>query len=586
MKRKLLIVILAVLSCFACAFAFTACGGSTDGNETPKVVEVTGVYLDNSSLSLEAGQTRRLNFTVTPGNATDKTVYWRSSNTTVATVSNGVVTAKKAGTATITATAGYEDAICKVTVTEKSISVDSVSLNKTFLTLEVGGTEMLTATVLPSNATDKTVSWRISDPSVVMVINGEVTAKKAGTTTITAIAGSKSATCEVTVIEKVIEVTAIYLDKNSVTIKTEESETLVATVRPANASDKTVIWESSNTSVASVSENGTVTGISEGNARIFATSSNGIEAMCEVTVVENTYGYVFAEYSGGYTVVGYNGTDTILNIPSSFRGSPVVAIGNITDTEAQDNNYPLSETAKTERGGFYYNNIIEKIILADTITDVNAYAFSNCNNLKEVILNEGLTHIGFKAFAMAGVKELKIPSTLDYIFCGLFGSSIETLEFAKVQHSHFTKYFGYYKDASILLDVPSVCYYRGEIDSHFEVTSYGSKRVYTGVSTPGVITGSLDLEYPSSYKLINRWFTTPNGDKCYLYGNYEITTRQVKVTTEWDASLYVYYNCPSQITGNFYIFPATLKKVVINDSEYDSSFVEDLNIEFVNNYAM
>ena len=153
--------------------------------------------MNSSSTTLNVGQTQTLTATVTPSNATDKTVSWSSSDATIAYVdSYGTVRAISAGTATITATAGEVSAECIVTVV---VPATSVSLNKTELILEKGKSETLTATVSPSNATDKTVTWTTSDASVATVENGVVRAIKVGTATITAKAGNKSATCAVTV---------------------------------------------------------------------------------------------------------------------------------------------------------------------------------------------------------------------------------------------------------------------------------------------------------------------------------------------------------------------------------------------------
>ncbi|MCI6918267.1 Ig-like domain-containing protein, partial [bacterium] len=140
---------------------------------------------------------------VYPDNSTNKNVSWKSSNTSVATVNNGVVTALKAGTATITVTTEYcgKTATCQVTVNERIYNVESVSLDKTNITLTEGDSETLTATVYPDNATNKNVSWKSSNTSVATVNNGVVTAIKAGTATITVTTedGRKTASCQVIV---------------------------------------------------------------------------------------------------------------------------------------------------------------------------------------------------------------------------------------------------------------------------------------------------------------------------------------------------------------------------------------------------
>ena len=153
--------------------------------------------LNKTTASLKAGETVTLTATVNPSDATDKTITWTTSDQTIATISNGVVTAKKVGTATITAKAGSKTAICTITVV--ATEVTSVTLNKTTASLKAGETVTLTATVNPSDATDKIVTWTTSDQTIATVSNGVVTAKKVGTATITAKAGSKTATCIVTV---------------------------------------------------------------------------------------------------------------------------------------------------------------------------------------------------------------------------------------------------------------------------------------------------------------------------------------------------------------------------------------------------
>lgn len=172
---------------------------------TPTTVAVSSVSLSKTSITLTEGDKETLTATVLPNNATDKTVEWSSSNTSVASVSNGTVTAIKAGTTTITVKTkdGGKTAACAVSVKTKVIAVTGVTLNKTELTLTEGNSETLSATVKPDDATDKTVSWTSSDATVASVDdNGKVTAVKAGTATITVKTkdGEKTATCKITVV--------------------------------------------------------------------------------------------------------------------------------------------------------------------------------------------------------------------------------------------------------------------------------------------------------------------------------------------------------------------------------------------------
>ena len=173
--------------------------------EIPKVA-VSGITLNNSTLSLTTGQNFTLQAMLSPSNATNKEVTWESSDAGVAAVSkDGVVTAKKAGKATIVAKAADESgkyASCVVTVTEVKKEVTGVTLNKSSLNLGVGGSEVLSATVLPVDATNKQVTWLSSTPSVATVSqSGVVTGVKEGTTQISVITadGSKTAICSVIV---------------------------------------------------------------------------------------------------------------------------------------------------------------------------------------------------------------------------------------------------------------------------------------------------------------------------------------------------------------------------------------------------
>ena len=177
-------------------------------NETTTTVDVEKVSLNKSATTLTEGESETLTATITPSNATgDKTVKWSSSNAEVAAVdSNGKVTAKKAGTAVITATSSNrKTASCTVTVKQKEIAITGISLNKSTTSITEGESETLTATITPSNATgDKTVKWSSSNTAVASIDSaGKVTAKKAGTAVITATSSNgKTASCTVTVKQK------------------------------------------------------------------------------------------------------------------------------------------------------------------------------------------------------------------------------------------------------------------------------------------------------------------------------------------------------------------------------------------------
>ena len=169
----------------------------------------------------------------------------------------------------------------------QKVAVTGVSLKPNTLSLKVGKAEALSAVVIPANADNKTVSWSTSDPSVATVANGLVTAVKEGSATITVTTadGGKTATCAVTVSTDVIPVTGIKLNMETADLEEGKTLQLEAILEPANTTERNVSWKSSNTEVATVSENGLVTGVSAGEATITAKISS-FEASCKITVYE------------------------------------------------------------------------------------------------------------------------------------------------------------------------------------------------------------------------------------------------------------------------------------------------------------
>lgn len=275
----------------ATVHAVTSDGGKMASCLVKVGTPVKGVALSISSRTLYVGDSSLdIRATISPENATDKSLEWSSSDPAVASVIPGAALAAiikplKAGTATITATTkdgGYK-ASCIVTVKQH---VTSVSLNNPKLEFYAGESSTLTATVLPSDASDKSVTWSSSNTSVASVSNGKVTAVSPGTAVIKVKTNdsSKEASCTVTVKRHVSGVT---LNKSKLDLHIGESESLTVTVSPSDATDKSVTWTSSNTSVADVSDNGKVTPKSVGTADITVTTKDGNhKATCSVTVKE------------------------------------------------------------------------------------------------------------------------------------------------------------------------------------------------------------------------------------------------------------------------------------------------------------
>ena len=251
------------------------------------------ITLSPSTPTIAISQSVTLNVAVDTGSSS---VNWTSSNNSIATVANGVVTGVAVGTATITATSTLNSEVTgTATVTVTSVPVTGVSLNKNTLSLPVETSETLVATITPSNATNKNVTWSSNNTSVATVnSSGAVSALAAGnaTITVTTVDGSFTANCAVTVQPASLEtvyVTSVELNKNSLSLEAEKNETLTVTINPTNATNKNVTWSSNKPAFVSVSSTGVVTAIEVGIAIITVTTEDGsFTDTCEVTVTAKT----------------------------------------------------------------------------------------------------------------------------------------------------------------------------------------------------------------------------------------------------------------------------------------------------------
>lgn len=253
-----------------------------------RAVKVTGVSLKKTEITLQKGKTAKIskNVVVAPQNATNTAVKYKTSDKTVASVDkDGNVTANAKGTATITVTTkdGLFTSECKVTVGDQ-VQAAKIKLNKTKLSLKKGKTYTLKATVTPKDCTDKAVKWKSSKSSVVKVdANGKVTAKKAGTATITAATkNGLKATCKITVTDPA---TKVYLTP-AMSIKKGSSVKLTASVFPKTTTDK-LTWSTSNKKVVTVTKSGKIKGVKTGTATITVKTTSGKKATCKVTVVKS-----------------------------------------------------------------------------------------------------------------------------------------------------------------------------------------------------------------------------------------------------------------------------------------------------------
>ena len=357
-------------------------------------IEVNAITISPEVLTLRVGESDVLTATVLPENAADKKVTWATSNSNVATVTEGTVHAMNAGNATITASAGAKSATCNVTVLE--IPVSSVSLNKTTLFMYIGNKETLTASISPENATNKTVTWSSSDPGVASVSDGVITAIKYGATTITAAVGGQAATCRVSVIP--IPVESVTLDKSSVTVYEGARFNLFATVLPDNAADKTVVWTSSDESIVKFHANPSqFRAVSAGEADIIATSGEET-AICHVLVKESeAYSLQYATSDGAPMKCTFI-EDGSIGTPNKMGNMNIVSnvyengVGTLTFDK------PLRSIPSN---AFRYCYNLSYLRIPEGVTWIDGYAFfDHCPALLGIIFPNSLTNISIFALSM------------------------------------------------------------------------------------------------------------------------------------------------------------------------------------------
>ena len=243
---------------------------------TTKTIPAQSVVVSDDELTLTVGKTYTLTATVLPENTTD-VFAWENSNPKIAEISqDGVVKALQPGQTIITAKAGSKTAVCLVSVMPLP---ESVTLDRTELSLVKGESAQLTATVSPSNVIEP-VEWSSSDETVALVEGGKVTAVYAGKATITASVEGKSASCSVTVS---IPSEGITLSSTELALNKGESAQLTATVTPADATDIALEWTSSDEAVAFVSSSGLVSAKAGGQA-VITVKTGAFSASCTVKV--------------------------------------------------------------------------------------------------------------------------------------------------------------------------------------------------------------------------------------------------------------------------------------------------------------
>ena len=244
--------------------------------QTDQNIKISNMKLNEELITIKYGESKKIKAIITPTNATNKKITWKNNNPELISIDasgNIYVKNNKDGNATITATTddgGFTDNV-KITIKsiKNTIPVTGIKLNKSTTTLNYGNSETLIATITPSNATNKKIMWTSNNTSLVTVDNnGKINAigNKDGKAEITAKTVEGNFIANITVNVKGIKVTGIKLDTNSTTLHYGETKNLVATITPNNASNKKIIWTSSNKDLVSVNSSGVIKAIGNKNA--------------------------------------------------------------------------------------------------------------------------------------------------------------------------------------------------------------------------------------------------------------------------------------------------------------------------------
>ena len=257
--------------------------------ENEETVPVENITVNKTIIDLIRGETEKITVTFQPTNAGNQNLIWQSSNNGIATVDEfGNIKAVGIGTATITVRSAQKQDIKRtIIVRVKAVQVATINTNLTVLEMNVGESSKIIADILPSNADNKELIWASSNPKIATENNnGQVRALRYGTTTITvASQENRNITKAVTVKVKDVSATSISTNVNSLELTLGTETKIDATVLPENATNKNIIWTSSNSDIVSVDRQGTITAKKEGKAKktIYAEQKPAIKKIINET---------------------------------------------------------------------------------------------------------------------------------------------------------------------------------------------------------------------------------------------------------------------------------------------------------------
>lgn len=239
----------------------------------------TKIVMSDASIKVDVGQTKTIGFSIQPDDGAERTVTWSSSDTSVAAVEDGVITGKAKGTAVITAASkNCQEAKCTV---EVEVPAKRVTVKERTVRLTVGDEYIINAAVLPADASDKSLTYRVSNSKAVSVdSSGKLKALSRGASYVRVLTANNKS---VLMTFKVYDPIRSVIIPKSITLGCGETAAVSAKFRPYYVKDSTLSWESSDPDVAVV-ENGTIKTFAQGEAVITAAAYNGVSAECRVTV--------------------------------------------------------------------------------------------------------------------------------------------------------------------------------------------------------------------------------------------------------------------------------------------------------------
>lgn len=328
---KIFFVVLLLLSIY---FIISGLTTSENGQNNNEILE-EDLQLSTYILNMKVGEEQEVIATIIPSNATYQDITWYSGNTSVVTVTNGLVKANGVGKTIIKVTSSKKQIskMINVTVSDNEIPVEKINVNTPTIELYVGDKNKIEYSIEPNDATNKKISYATSDKNVAgFDQEGNLVGVNEGTATITLKSkNGVTANVDVSVKQREIEVTGVIVSKKSITVVEGSSKTVTAKVNPTNATNKTITWSSSDKTIATV-DNGKITGVKKGTTTIKATSNNGKSKDIEVKVVSKTS---FGAYEHVY-IIGIDGLGAALTKVSSPNFDKIFG------------NYAYRHDAKTE----------------------------------------------------------------------------------------------------------------------------------------------------------------------------------------------------------------------------------------------